>query len=137
MPVPLKVLFVCGRNQWRSPTAERVYRNDPRLSVRSAGVSNHARRQINGDDLDWADLVLVMERKHAARIREQFPDRSVFPKIDSLEIPDEYRAMDDELVALIKAGTEVHIHPARKPNHVPDPTFASGTPRARHESRHR
>jgi predicted protein tyrosine phosphatase len=122
MPAPLKILFVCGRNQWRSPTAERIYRNDPRVDVRSAGVSNHARRQVSGGDLDWADLVLVMERKHGARIRAQFPDRALFPRMDSLEIPDEYHAMDEELVALIRAGTEVHIDAALKPNRVPDST---------------
>ena len=31
------VLFVCGRNQWRSPTAARIYANDQRIEVRSAG----------------------------------------------------------------------------------------------------
>src|SRR5512139_3631699 len=35
------ILFVCGRNKWRSPTAERLYRNDNRIEVRSAGVSTH------------------------------------------------------------------------------------------------
>jgi protein-tyrosine-phosphatase len=35
---PLKVLLVCGRNLRRSPTAEMLFRKDPRVSVRSAGV---------------------------------------------------------------------------------------------------
>lgn len=54
----------------------------------------------------WADLVLVMERKHKARIIEAFAELDQLPRIESLEIPDEYEFMDVELVELIKGGTE-------------------------------
>mgnify|MGYP000961152189 CR=1 FL=1 len=99
------VLFVCGRNQWRSPTAARVYANDPRVEVRSAGVSEVSRHPLDRRDLAWADLILVMERKYAARIRKTFRDLDL-PPIESLEIPDEFAFMDDELVGLIREGTE-------------------------------
>ena len=36
-----------------------------------------------------------------------------------------------------RASYVVEIMQKYQPNHVPDPTFSSGTPRARHESRHR
>ncbi|MBL9174848.1 MAG: hypothetical protein JNL10_15025, partial [Verrucomicrobiales bacterium] len=58
----LRVLFVCSMNQWRSPTAEALYRNDARLEVRSAGVRIGARRRITQEDLEWADWIFVMER---------------------------------------------------------------------------
>lgn len=109
MSANLRILFVCGRNQWRSPTAERIYRNDPRVSVRSAGVGGAARRVISEGDLDWADLVLVMERGHARRIREQFSHREAFPPMECLDIPDDYGFMDAELIELIRAGTEPHL----------------------------
>jgi len=32
------VLFVCTANQQRRPTAEELYRNDRRFTVRSAGL---------------------------------------------------------------------------------------------------
>jgi predicted protein tyrosine phosphatase len=104
-----KILFVCGRNKWRSPTAENVYKNDSRVNVRSAGMSNKSSHQITGSDIDWADLVLVMERKYKTRILSEFRGYK-FPPIESLEIPDEYRYMDDELIGLIKTGTEHHIN---------------------------
>lgn len=88
MPDPLKILFVCGRNQWRSPTAERLYSRDTRVEVRSAGVSPGSRHEISGADLEWADLVLVMERRHAQRIREGFSATLDLPPIESLDIPD-------------------------------------------------
>jgi predicted protein tyrosine phosphatase len=103
MPVQLKILFVCGRNKWRSPTAERIYRNDPRVSVRSAGVGDKALRKIS------EDLVLVMERKYARRIREQFRFRDSLPPMECLDIPDDYEFMDEDLITLIRDGTEFQI----------------------------
>jgi len=104
-----KILFVCGRNQWRSPTAERLYQGDPRVEARSAGVSPNSRHPISDRDLDWADLVLVMERAQAVQVRERFRERPSLPVIESLDIPDDYRLMDPELIELIRAGTEGYI----------------------------
>ncbi len=75
------------------------------MSVRSAGVSESSKRRISENDLCWADLVLVMERKHAARIRFQFPTESI-PPMRSLDIPDDYEFMDAELVELLKTAVE-------------------------------
>jgi predicted protein tyrosine phosphatase len=104
-----RVLFVCSRNQWRSPTAERIYRNDPRIEVRSAGVASSAKRRLSEKDLTWADLVLVMERKHAAFIRQQYQNHPDLPALVSLDIPDEYRFMDSELVQLLRDKIESEI----------------------------
>jgi predicted protein tyrosine phosphatase len=106
MAAPLRILFVCARNRWRSPTAEQVYRQDPRVEVRSAGVSAKSPHSVSTADLDWAHLVLAMERRHLARLREACPGRADFPPMESLEIPDDYRYMDPELVELVRAGTE-------------------------------
>jgi predicted protein tyrosine phosphatase len=109
---PIKVLFVCGRNQRRSPTAERIFKDDPRLAVRSAGVSESSRRRVKENDLFWADLVLVMEPKYAARIRFQFLGDSI-PPMRSLDIPDDYEYMDAELIDLLKTAVEHELsHPA-------------------------
>jgi predicted protein tyrosine phosphatase len=102
----LKILFVCGKNQWRSPTAERVYAKDPRLSVRSAGLSSKSPHELSADDLQWADLVLVMERSQISRIRSSFASLTDLPPVESLDIPDEFKFMDSELILLLRAGTE-------------------------------
>ncbi|HEY1172578.1 MAG TPA: protein-tyrosine-phosphatase [Verrucomicrobiae bacterium] len=104
--VPLRILFVCGKNLRRSPTAEAVYRNDPRVEVRSAGVSEKSKHRVTEKDLAWAELVLVMERKHKARILEAFGGLENLPRIESLEIPDEFEFMEEELVELIRGGVE-------------------------------
>ncbi len=74
--------------------------------MRSAGVSDKSRHRVTEKDLSWADLVLVMERKHKARITEAFAHLENLPRIESLDIPDEYEFMDEELVDLLQSGTE-------------------------------
>lgn len=108
MTPTLRILFVCGRNQWRSPTAERMYARDPRVEVRSAGMGAASRRQVSAGDIDWADLILVMEPEHKTRLKQRFRER-LLPAIHSLDIPDEYRLMDPELVELIRDRTEVYL----------------------------
>jgi predicted protein tyrosine phosphatase len=103
-----KILFVCGKNRWRSPTAEKIYRSDPRIQVRSGGVSSGAKHQVSQKDIEWCDLILVMEQKHKKYICERFKSL-VLPPIYSLEIPDDYQFMDEELIELIKTGTEPYI----------------------------
>ncbi|MEM7330283.1 MAG: protein tyrosine phosphatase [Pseudomonadota bacterium] len=97
----MNVLFVCSKNQWRSPTAEAVFRKTPGLSVRSAGTSRAARKTISIADIRWADMILVMEDKHRARLRAQFRDEVRYKQVHSLDIPDLYRFMDPELIAIL------------------------------------
>jgi len=79
------------------------------LEVRSAGVSEKSRHRVTERDLAWADLVLVMERKHKARITEAFAELDQLPRIESLEIPDDYEFMDVELIELIQSGVETFL----------------------------
>ena len=98
----MNILFACSRNQWRSPTAERVWRDQPGISVRSAGTSAKARRKVSLDDIYWADVVCVMEQKHKNRLLAAFPRATRFSRIEVLDIPDDYRYMDPELVEIIE-----------------------------------
>ncbi len=97
-----KVLFVCSRNQWRSPTAEQVWRRHPALLVRSAGTSHHARHTVSLADLEWADVIFVMEDKHKSRLVAEFRRVIENKVIHVLDIPDEYKLMDPELVDLLR-----------------------------------
>ena len=96
--MPLNILFVCSRNQWRSPTAEQVWRRHPRLNVRSAGTSPSARHPVSLQDLQWADVVFAMEEKHKQRLLAQYRQAMGGKTIYVLDIPDNYRYMDPELV---------------------------------------
>ncbi len=102
----LRVLFVCTMNQWRSPTAEHLYRNDPRLAVRSVGLSPTARHVLSAKDIAWADLIFVMERTHARRLAERFPEH---PPIINLDIPTDLPYMDPELQKLLRASIDSEL----------------------------
>ncbi len=103
---PLHVLFVCSKNQWRSPTAEQLYRDRSGLRVRSAGTSKRAHRPVRRVDLQWADLVLAMEHKHIDRLRAAFRDELQGCEVRVLGIPDRHHFMDPELVREILAAVD-------------------------------
>ena len=96
------ILFVCSRNQWRSPTAEQVWRRHPALNVRSGGTSPSARHTVSDSDIGWADVVIVMEQKHKARLVAEFSQLLADKPVHVLDIPDEYKYMDPELVELLE-----------------------------------
>ncbi|MGA2693248.1 MAG: protein-tyrosine-phosphatase [Opitutaceae bacterium] len=107
-PARLKVLFVCTLNQWRSPTAEALYRGHPRLEVRSAGIRSNARRRIKFGDIKWADLIFVMELDHKRWIQEQFRGAEL-PPIRNLEITANLHYMDSELQHLLRTAIDPEI----------------------------
>ncbi len=100
----MKLLFVCGRNKWRSSTAERIFSNRPSLEVRARGLSSSANRRLVADDVSWADAIFVMEssqkRQLVGLFRTELGDRPVHV----LDIPDDYKFMDPELVELLETG---------------------------------
>ena len=107
MPVDndkLNILFVCSRNQWRSPTAEKVWSNHPQLNVRSAGTSPRARKTITAKDVQWADMIIVMEKKHKNRVVAEFTRMVSHKPIHVLDIPDDYKYMDEELVDIVSSS---------------------------------
>jgi protein-tyrosine phosphatase len=105
----MNLLFICSRNQWRSPTAEAIYKNHPTIRAKSAGTEPAARIKLNAKMLLWADIVFVMEKKHKQRIQEKFSIEANQKQIIILDIPDEYQFMDEELVEEIKAKINMHL----------------------------
>ena len=104
-----KLLFVCSRNRWRSPTAEALFKNHPQYDARSAGTSDTARIKVTARHLNWADLIFCMERKHADLLRERFPEESAGKKIITLRIPDDYTFMDPALTELLRTELAAYL----------------------------
>lgn len=52
-------------------------------------------------DLKWADVVFVMEPKHQQILQAEFRQFVRDKRIEVLNIPDEYKYMDPELVAML------------------------------------
>lgn len=91
-------------NQWRSPTAERLYRKHTGVAVRSAGTRRAARRTVSAKDIDWADMICVMEDSHASRLRSDYRGAMCHKPLFVLDIPDDYMLMDPALVDLLETA---------------------------------
>ncbi len=99
-----KLLFVCSRNRWRSPTAEKMFHGVDGIQARSAGTETGARIKVTAGHIGWADIVFVMEKKHLRRLRERFSDELVGKRVVCLNIPDDFQFMQPELVTLLESA---------------------------------
>ena len=50
-----------------------------------------------------------MEKKHRQRLIQKFPDETNEKKIIILDIEDNYKYMDTELIEIIKTSVEPHL----------------------------
>lgn len=105
----LRVLFLCNQNRLRSPTAERIFSEDARLEVRSAGVDADATVQVTRELLEWSDVIFVMEKRQRNVVHKRFPDLYHAKSIICLYIPDRYALMDPALVQLLQAEVPPHL----------------------------
>jgi len=106
MPTKPNVLFVCTVNRMRSATAEKIYADDERFSVDSAGTDRTATVRIEDWHLEWADYIVVMERAHRDKIQRLFPLLYHTKPILCLHIPDVFDFMQPELVELLRQKFE-------------------------------
>ncbi len=105
----MNILFICGKNQLRSPTAENVFSEYPNLEVRSAGVDNDAVHQIDAEDVDWADYIFAMEEKHKEKLMNKFRDSIKNQKVIVLNIQDKYKYMDEDLVRELEEKVQRYL----------------------------
>lgn len=87
------LLFICSRNQWRSPTAEKVYRSKGYKS-RSAGTSAKASKTVSENDIRWSSHIFVMEKKHKQRFLAKLPRLLEGKKTIVLDIADNYHYLN-------------------------------------------
>lgn len=99
----MNVLFVCSQNKLRSPTAEQVFANWPGIEVNSAGLDDDCGNPVTPEDLEWANLVLVMEQAHRNKLSRRFKKHLKNARVIVLGIPDDYAFMDPELVRILQA----------------------------------
>lgn len=106
-----KFLFVCSANKQRSKTADDYFSEKyPDLEFLSGGTNHKICRKEGTEPLtqemvEWADWVIVMERKHRDEILSN-AQVNYSRKIKVLDIPDIYKYYQKELITLLeeKAG---------------------------------
>src|SRR3989338_1914921 len=92
----MKIRFICNQN--RSKTAEELFRD--RFETKSAGLYNE--RPVTEKQLQWADAVVVMEKKQLHELSKRFPRMYMRKRILSLDIPDAYHYNQPELIELLE-----------------------------------
>lgn len=97
-----KLLFVCGKNRLRSPTAEAVFSEYEGLQAESAGLDREAEMPLSSEAIEWADIIFVMESSHRSKLSKKFQPWLKDKRVICLDIPDEYEYMEPELVELLK-----------------------------------
>lgn len=103
-----RLLFLCGKNRWRSPTAEQVF-SEEGLECMSAGVSNDAENPVTPELLEWADLIFVMEQDHKSKLTARFSEHLQGKRVVCLGIPDNYKYMDPALVKLLRRKVRPYV----------------------------
>ena len=97
----LKALFVCSRNRLRSPTAEAVFATWPGVETDSAGLADDAEVLLSVEQIEWADIIFVMERSHRTRLSRRFRRHLNGKRVVCLDIPDDHSFMP-ELIARLE-----------------------------------
>jgi len=121
----MNILFVCTANISRSFLAQNLLEHELRsheiysISVSSAGIianpdanpdpkmvdhllrkgirsEEHKARQITKEDVDWAHRILVMEKRHAEKLEEMWPEAKA--KVDFLGRFASGGLIDDDII---------------------------------------
>ena len=104
-----KLLFICSRNQWRSPTAEALFKGSETYDARSAGTSPQARTRVSEAHIRWADRIFVMEKRHRQLLLGRFGGDLRGKAVTVLDIPDEFQFMDPDLIELLHARLSTQL----------------------------
>jgi predicted protein tyrosine phosphatase len=96
-------LFICSQNKLRSPTAETIFAKWPNVETDSAGLNNDAETPLTPEQINWADIIFVMEKTHRSKLSKQFRSYLNGKRVVCLDIPDDYAYMQEELVKLLEA----------------------------------
>ncbi len=97
------MLFLCSRNRLRSPTAEQVFASWPDVEVDSAGLSRDADTPLTTEQVEWAELIFVMEVAHRTKLAKTFGAHIKDQRVICLGVPDRFTFMQPELVELLVA----------------------------------
>lgn len=98
-----RLLFVCSENRLRSPTAETVFSEYDGVEAIGAGTNSDAETPVSGDLIEWADIILVMEKAHRNKVSKKYKSLLKDKRLIVLDIPDNYECMQPELIKLLKS----------------------------------
>jgi len=101
------LLFICSKNQWRSPTAELLFKGHPLHTAQSAGTSDKAWTRLSQKMIDWADVLFFMEKRHKQITEERFDPGGKTMVV--MDIEDNYQYGDPELIQILQISLAEYL----------------------------
>ncbi len=86
----------------RSPTAADICAEQEGMETDFAGLSNDADEKLSSEQIDWAEVIFVMEQRQKKRLNALFGDLLHNKRVICLNIPDRFAYMQPELVDLLR-----------------------------------
>ena len=105
----MNLLFICSENRLRSPTAERVFSAYPGIQAIGAGTGSSAKTPVSWGLIEWADIVLVMEKSLRDEVAKMYKELLKGKRLVCLDIPDHYELMQPELIQLLKERVPKYV----------------------------
>ena len=100
--MPIHALFLCGRGRMRSPTAVHIALRLPNVAAESGGLSHDADDPVSLEQIQWADVICVMENRQRKRLNALFRAYLKGKAVAVLNVPDIYDFMDKDLLAVLE-----------------------------------
>lgn len=97
----IRMLFICGKAHSRSPTAAQIASQWDGVRADCAGLSNDADDLLSLEQLQWADIIFVMEPRQKIKLNQQFGSAIRGKQVINLDVPDLYSFMEPELVEIL------------------------------------
>ena len=94
----MNVLFVCNQGKHRSKTAAEIFSS--LFDTRYAGLFSE--QAVTSQDLEWAELIFVMEEFQRSEIAKRFPEQYLKKQILVLSIPDVFHYNQPELQTCLR-----------------------------------
>lgn len=110
----MRALFISGEARTRSPTAAQVFAEWPGVSTDFGGLSPGSDDPLSADQLDWAELILVMEPRHARRLNDRFAGQLAGTPVVTLNIRDSHGFMDPALITELIEKAGPHLRRAAR-----------------------
>ncbi len=99
---PTRVLIICDKARMRSPTAADIYAQQGHVETDFSGLSNDADEKLSSEQIEWADVIYVMEQRQKKRLTSLFGSLLKNKRIICLNVPDKYDYMQPELAAVLR-----------------------------------
>ena len=99
----MNILFVCNQGRHRSRTAAELFSKE--YNTKYCGVYSN----LSKNDIDWANLIVVMEDHQRKEISIKFPKEYLAKQILCASIPDIYSYNQPELILIIKEKSSIYL----------------------------